>query len=207
MSRLLFDSFDSPATPTLAAVDKHASMMAALLPPGKVWRLVGSLLSLLFAGCADELGRLAGRVTDLINEADPSTAIELLPDYESELALAATGTTAEQQANVVARLIARQRYRPVDFQTALAPLLAQDPSDVDVLERTHAIADAMGNDREIFLFFIYRDPTLPGTYFLSSAQALVNAIKPSHTKGFVIESINFLCDDPFSQCDRDVLGA
>lgn len=169
--------------------------------------IADSLLFTLFAANADELGRLEARTTDLLNEADPTTAVELLPDYEAELELPSTGTNAERQARIVARLIARQRYRPVDFQTALAPLLAQLPANVVVLERTAAFAASIGDVREIFSFFIYRDPTLPGTYFLASAQALVTAIKPSHTIGTVIESISFLCDDAHSLCDRDLLGA
>lgn len=207
MSLILFDSFDLSAA--LAPPNKYAGMLAQLLPPGRIWRLLGdSLLAALFAGSADEIGRLDGRVTDLQNEADPSTAVELLPDYETELDLeAGTLTQAERQARVVARRIARQRYRPSDIQTTLAPLLGQAASSVVVLERTPAIAASMGDVREIFRWFVYRDPTAAGTYYLNSAQALVDEIKPSHTVGQVIESINFLCDDPHSLCDRDLLGA
>jgi hypothetical protein len=123
------------------------------------------------------------------------------------LGLDSDGTTAERRARVVAWLIARQRYRPADFQTTLAPLLGLDPSDVEVIERTAAFAASLGDVREIFRFFIYRDPALAGTYYVESAQALVDRIKPSHTAGHVIESIDFLCDDPLSLCDRDLLGA
>lgn len=207
MSRSLFLAFDDGA-PVLAAPNKYARMLAALLPPGKLWRLVGgSVLSAVFAACADELGRLDQRVTDLLNEDDPRTAVELLPDYERELDLVAASTTAERQANVVARTIARQGLRPADFQTALAGLLGLDALDVAVFERTHATAASMNADREIFRFFIYRDPTLPGTYYLDSAQAIVDTIKPSHTIGYVIESDDTCCDDVYSQCDRDLVGA
>jgi uncharacterized protein YmfQ (DUF2313 family) len=185
----------------------YARMLSALLPPGKVWRLVNGTLSDLLLGCAAELSRLDGRISDLLDEADPTTVLELLPEYESELALASTGTNAERQARIVARTIARQRFRPVDFQTALASLLGQLPANVVVIETTHAAAVAIGDVREIYRFFVYRDPTLPGTYYVASAQALVDAIKPSHTLGFVIESNSALYDDPFSLYDRDRLGA
>ncbi len=183
-------------------------MLSALLPPGKVWRLVGdSVLSKLFAGCADELGRLHARAVDLLNESNPSTAVEMLAEFELELDIDAAVTLEERQARLVARYVARQRYRPVDFQTALAALLDLDIEDVVVIERTNAMAVAMDDVREIFRFFIYRDPDLSGTYFLDSAQLQLDAIKPSHTAGHVIESIDFLCDDEFSLCDRDLLGA
>jgi hypothetical protein len=203
------DPFEVGVTPSVIA-GPYARMMAALLPPGKLWRLdAESILSKLFEACADELGRLDSRVGDLLNEADPSTADELLPEYERELELSGGAgiSVAERQARVVARTIARQRFRPVDFQNALAPILGQLPGDVVVIERSHAFAASIGDDREIYRFFVYRDPGLLGDYFLESAQELVDKIKPTHTAGHVIESIDFLCDDPFSLCDRDILGA
>jgi hypothetical protein len=185
----------------------YQRMMTALLPQGRLWKLIGdSVLSDLILAAADELARVDARVDDLLDEADPSTATELLPEYEEMLALEEASTVEERRARIVARLVARQRFRPVDFQQALAVLLGQDPEDVVVLERTHAFAVSIGDVREIFRFFIYRDPDEPGDYFVDSAQELVDKIKPSHTKGHVIESVNFLCNDPFSLCDRDILG-
>lgn len=187
--------------------DAYQRMMMALLPPGRVWRAVDSLLSALFRAAADELERFDARMGDLLRESIPSEANELLPEYEAELDLDPAATIAERKARVLARHLARQRYRPVDFQTSLSPLLGLDPGDIEVIERSHADALAMGDEREIFRFFIYRDPGLPGTYYLDSAQDLVDQIKPSHTLGHVIESVDFLCDDAESLCDRDLLGA
>ena len=190
--------------------EAYARAMALLLPPGRIWRVVGDSLTMdAFTGAGDELVRVGGRGQDLIRESDPRTADELLPEFERMLALVATGTLEERRARVVARLIARQRYRPVDFQDALAPLLGLDPEDVVVIERTAAQAAGMGDldGREIFRFFIWRDPSLGGTYDLAAAQDLVDQIKPAHTVGHVIESVDFLCDDPYSLCDRDILGA
>jgi len=208
MSRILFDSMETPAVASTASPDRYTRMMTALLPPGRLWRLIGSSVLLeVLAASADELGRLEQRSLDLLDEADPTTAEELLPEYEAELGLESTGSVGERQARVVARIIARQRYRPSDFQTALAPLLGQDAEDVDVIETSHAAALAIGDVREIFRFFIYRDPSLPGTYYVASAQELVDTIKPSHTSGHVIESINGLYDDPHTLYDRDLFGA
>ncbi len=189
-------------------MSSYARMLAALLPSGKLWRLIGaSMLYALLQGCAEELVRLHERVDDLLDEADPTTATELLPDFERALKLAPVGTLDERRARVVSRLVSRQRYRPVDFQNALAPLLGQAPANVVVIERTAAFAASIGDVREIFRFFIYRDPSLPGTYFLASAQEMVDKMKPSHTAGHVIESIDARYDSPFSLYDRDLLGA
>lgn len=189
-------------------VVEYRRMTRELLPPGRVWRwLSSSLLFKVFDACAEEVGRIEARVRDLFFESDPTTALELVPEYEAELDLEASGTIEERQARIVARHVARQRVRPVDYQNALAPLLGQEPADVVVIERSRADAIAMNDDREIYRFFIYRDPALPGAYYVDAAQALVDAIAHSHTQGHVIESIDFLCDDPFSLTDRDILGA
>lgn len=167
---------------------------------------VANFVNALLAGCADELARLDARMQDLLRESNPATANELIAEYELELGLPSSGSTAERLARIVAQETADAGFRPEDIQTALAPLLALNPVDVIVIERTHADAVAMGDDREIFRFFVYRAPDLT-TYYVASAQALLDKIKPSHTLGYVIESINFLCDDPYSLCDRDLLGA
>lgn len=186
----------------------NTRMMLNLLPPGRAWRMLeSSLLFQMLAATADEIGRLVSRSADLIEEADPQTSVELLPEHERELELDGDGTDEERQARVVARRIARQRYRPSDFQIALAPLLGQDAEDVVVLETSHAGAVAIGDVREIFRFYIYRDPDEPGDYQLDAAEELANVIKPSHTACHLIESVDFCCDDEFSLCDRDLLGA
>lgn len=184
----------------------YGRMLVALLPPGRLWRLIGgSILSKVLDADADELARVDARVINLSDEADPRTTLELLPEHERELGLETASTVAERRARVLARTIARQRYRPADFQAALAPLFGQDAADVVVIETTHAQALAMGDVREIFRFFVLRDPTVAGTYYLDSAQELIDAIKPSHTAGHAIESMLALYDDPYSLYDRDVM--
>lgn len=207
MGILLLDSPD-PASATGRTVESYAGAMRALLPPGKLWRFIGeSVIGKLLLGCAEEFVRIDQRAADLLNESDPTTALELLPEYEGELDVGGAVYLEERRGRVVARLVARQRFRPLDFQQALAQLLALDPVDVVVIVRSAAFAASLGDQREIFTFFVYRDPSLAGTYFVSSAQAQLDKMKPSHTVGYVIESIDFLCDDPHSLCDRDLLGA
>ncbi len=113
---------------------------------------------------------------------------------------------AERRARVVALLVRRQRYRPADFQTALADVLNQATADVVIIENDRADAIAVADDREIYRFFVYRDPTDPGSYDVVAAQAIVDAMKPAHTVGHVIETTSMICDDPYSICDRDLLG-
>ena len=182
-------------------------MQKLLLPLGRLWKLDSdSLLASLFVAIGDELVRVSSRAFDLITEADPRKTTELLPEFEKELAITASGSDGQRRTRIVARLIQRQRVRPVDYQTSLAGLLGQAAVDVVVIETSRADAIAMADDKEIYRFYIYRDPTDPGNYDLSGAQSLVDDITHTHAKGTVIESNNFLCDDPYSLCDRDILG-
>jgi hypothetical protein len=189
------------------AVGPNTRMMTALLPPGPWRRLVGvGVLFKLLEGAAAEIGRLGDRVVDLFREDDPRQAVELVPEYEADLDLSSLGSIEERRARVVARRLAWEQYLPSDIQASLASLLGQAAASVVVMERTPAMAIAMGDAREIFRFFIYRDPTLPGIYYLDSAQALLDTMSPSNTVGHVIESDTCCCDDPFSLVDRDLVG-
>lgn len=186
----------------------YARMMLALLPPGRAWEISpGNFIYQLFLGTADEASRVDARAVDLLDEVNPSQCSELLPDYERVLGLSSDGTEAARVAAVVARFTQRQRFRPIDFQVALAAILGQDAENVVVIERTRSFAIQVSDDEEIYRFFIYRDPLLPGSYDLTKAQAQIDKMKPAHTMGYVIESTNMLCDDPYSLCDRDLLGA
>lgn len=190
------------------SAEAYARMLRHMLPPGKLWRHdADSVLSKVLLASADELSRVDQRALDIIEEADPRTTDELLPDFERVLGLVAEGTLDERRARVVSLLLRRQRFRPLDFQQVLAPLLGQDADDVVVIENSRAFAVSVSDDEEIFKFFIYRDPDEPGDYDLAAAQSLADSMKPSHTAAFVIESIDMLCNDPFSLCDRDRLGA
>ena len=203
------DAFSPLAFSLPAVSDRYARMLVALLPPGRLWRLIpgASTLFAVLQGCADELERLDERVGDLLTEIDPTTAVELLPDFERELDLAVAQTIDERRARVLSKTVQNQGARPDDFRQELAPLLDQDQDDVVIIERSRATAIALGDDREIYEFFVYRDPAFPGTYFLASAQEHVNSMMPDHTHGTVIESINALYDDPHTLYDRDILGA
>lgn len=181
-------------------------MLAQLLPPGRLRKDADSTIYKVLLGAADELVRVSQRVVDLFREHDPAQTLELLPDFENMLALEAVGADDERRNRVIAALLRRVRFRPVDFQTVLAPLLVMEAVDVPVIERSRAFAILVGDDQEVYRFFIYRDPLLPGTPDLVTAQETVTAMEPAHTLGTVIESITFLCDDPFSLTDRDLLG-
>ncbi len=157
----------------------------------------------------DELARLQQRQIDLLEESDPRTTSELLPEWEEQHGLTdSSGTDDERQARLETRILSLFGFstRPEDYQSVLAPVLDLEVAQIQVIEITAADAALVGQPRDVYKFYIYRDPLLPGTPDLVFAQSEVDRIKHSHTLGFVIESIDFLCDDPFSLCDRDLLG-
>jgi len=66
----------------------YLAKLQALLPSGAAWpRDPDSILSKFLAVSADTLARVDARADDLINEADPRTTYELLPDWERNLGL------------------------------------------------------------------------------------------------------------------------
>ena len=61
----------------------YLNQLQALLPRGLAWaKEQASNLTLLLAAWADEFARVDLRCDELVNEADPRSAFELLPDWE-----------------------------------------------------------------------------------------------------------------------------
>jgi uncharacterized protein YmfQ (DUF2313 family) len=191
-------------------IQAYKRMLRDLFPTGRLWNwAIDSVLDRFLVGAAVELTRLHHRVLNFLAELDPTITAELLAEYEADLEIipAAGATDAARRAAVVARRVHRQRFRPADFQLALYLVLGlTQASDVVIVERNAGQAAAMQDEREIYRFFVYRNPALSGTPDLAEAQRIVDDIKPAHTLGYVIQSTNFLCEDPYSLCDRDILG-
>ena len=63
----------------------YAGMLQVLMPPGGAWR--GPVTAELIDVVAGELARVDARLEALLEEADPRRALELLDDWERDLAL------------------------------------------------------------------------------------------------------------------------
>jgi hypothetical protein len=59
---------------------------------------------------------------------------------------------------------------------------------------------------QIYNFYAYRDPDLDGDPDITEAQRLFRRTALAQMWSFVIESLDFACDDEHSLCDRDPLG-
>lgn len=183
---------------------KYLRQLKSLMPRGR-FLLFDGVFGAVLQVWADELLRLEERTADGVLERRPATASETLEEWEDQYGLPSTGSTDERWARVDSKRRKKRRTRPVDYQERFAPVLDVSSSDIMVIERGRAFAIAVGDDREIYRFFLYRDPTLPGSYVWQDAQALLDDYVQSHTKGHIIESLIFRCDDPYSLTDRDLL--
>lgn len=97
----------------MRAVD-YLDQLKQLLPPGPAFpRDEDTTFNRLLGAIAEEFGRFDARVERLPEEADPRTALELLPDWERVAGLpdVCTGTIAttvpERRAAIVAKITAR----------------------------------------------------------------------------------------------------
>lgn len=113
----------APTTNQLPVRDDIAyrEQLGALLPRGRAWpRHEGSMLMRLLHAEADELARLDGRASDLFEEVDPRTTLELLGDWERVAGLPdactpAPDSIAERRAALVARLTGQGGQTPAYF--------------------------------------------------------------------------------------------
>jgi uncharacterized protein YmfQ (DUF2313 family) len=104
--------------------EQYALQQRQLLPPGRLWTTdTDSVLWKVFLACADEYARVDTRARDLLNEWDPRTASEMLPDWEKLLGLSGSGlTTAQRRNNCLQKLISRGGQSKA-FYIALAAAL------------------------------------------------------------------------------------
>ncbi|MBI6577537.1 putative phage tail protein [Pseudomonas viridiflava] len=72
----------------IRTAEHYAEQLQALLPPGPAWdpERVPEVQQLI-AGLSHEFARIDGRAFDLLNEMDPATVSELVPDWERAMNL------------------------------------------------------------------------------------------------------------------------
>ena len=96
------------------SADDYTGMLLGLLPPGPAWPQEDSQIARMLSGWAQELARLDARSANLVEEADPRTTEELLPDWERVAGLpglcSETGITlteGQRRQLLVAKLISQ----------------------------------------------------------------------------------------------------
>lgn len=77
--------------------ESYLHKLQALLPKGRAWaHEVGSVLTNLLTGIAQEFARIDVRIDELLDETDPRTTSELLPDWERVAGLPDPCVTIDQ---------------------------------------------------------------------------------------------------------------
>lgn len=112
-------------------VEQYLAELQALLPLGSAWpRERDATLTLTLLALAEEFVRVDARAEQLIEEADPRTTLELLPEWERAAGLpdpcvAVDQITAQRRLGLVARLTARGGQSP-QFYIELAAALGYE---------------------------------------------------------------------------------
>jgi len=127
-----------------ATNDSYLRILRSLLPRGVIWtRDVGRRLTKLLTGLADELVRTHNRAGQLMEEADPATTSELLPDWERVCGLPecptyAPVTEADRRYAVYTKLAAQGGQAGDYFESIAAGIGADlDVTDLYPIGWTH----------------------------------------------------------------------
>ena len=93
---------------------EYKQQYKALLPPGRLWdslRREGSVADDFWAAQAEEFARVDQRAEDLLAEANPYTAFEMLPDWEEWAGLpdVCAGSLASPRARLSDRIASSLR--------------------------------------------------------------------------------------------------
>ncbi|RYY25252.1 MAG: DUF2313 domain-containing protein [Sphingomonadales bacterium] len=139
----------------------YRAMLAQLLPRGSAWASgPDTNLGKLLAGEAEEFARADARAQRLLDEADPRTALELLPDWERVAGLpdACTGapdSLGERQA-ALANKIAQRGGQSRAFFIELAARLGYyiEISEFTSLDAGFSAGDACNDDGWRFAWLI-----------------------------------------------------
>ena len=100
-----------PASTYVYGHESYTRMVGLLYPPGELFRIeVGTERHKLNQGIADELVRVNQRGADLIEETDPRTATETLPEWEKMLSLPDDVVTVIPGTDEERRVAVAQKY-------------------------------------------------------------------------------------------------
>lgn len=187
----------------MADVSAYLSQLQTLLPPGAAWsRDPEADLTGLLTALADEFARADQRTTDLRDEADPSTAVEMLPDWERITGLpdgcvGAMDTIYARQLAVVAKLAAVGGQSRAYF-IGLAASMGYEITITEYSARRHGdlMGDPYGGEDWNFVWQVNAPATtikdrLYGrsymgepyrTWGYQQLECAIEALKPAHTQ-------------------------
>lgn len=165
----------------------YLAQLNALLPLGAAWtRSPGSVLGALLGASADELARIDQRAADLVAEADPRTATEMLSDWEALVGLPdvctpIAGSVADRRLAVHQRLASlggQSRTYFIELAERLG-YVAQVQEFQPAQIGDH-IGDYLFGEAWAYAWMLRTAPALDGDPL--GLQCLVRRLKPAHTE-------------------------
>lgn len=185
----------------------YRKQLEKLLPQGLAFkRDPGSLLLALLEGMAEELARIDGRSTQLIQEADPRTADELLEDWLRVVGVPDPCTVyalgAEDEKAQLLQKLTRQVGQNADFWLEIAQTLGYSTAQVLEYREFRVDDNSVGDPlydakwKHTFtvqvaepLIYFRAGEARAGEYLTRSSAELLNCTlqksKPAHTVAFV----------------------
>jgi len=142
-------------------VDDYLEQAKALLPRGMLWDSLNESeeFTALLTALVEEFSRIDGRVEDIINETDPRTTYELLPEWENFAGLPNTcitvNQTLQQRREALRAQLINDNGQSMQFFIELAASLGYT---ITITEFTpHRYGDRYGRHyRETDWIFVWR---------------------------------------------------
>ena len=196
------------------AIPDSFGVLKRLSPTGCVDLDEGTVAHTDMAVVAQQLDDLQLQMNALETESRPQDTVVLLSRWEALLGLrAGAWTTAER----IARLLARIRHIPSQTPAEIEARVEQYSTIAWTLSepgpfRCDQATSVCDNVNDVvdgaFVFFLDADWTAADAIALrrDDLSAFVGRLKPAHTVGR-LRFDDFRCDDAYSTCDRDLLGA
>jgi uncharacterized protein YmfQ (DUF2313 family) len=147
----------------MRSVEDYQQMIAALLPTGKLWRMLldNPIFQGLIGAAADELRHIDERALALIEETDPRTADELLQEWEDYMALPdpcspAPATLEDRRTALHAKRIAIGGQRRAYF-IALAAAIGETITieEFDTWTVGHSVVEPIYNENWRFVWKVH----------------------------------------------------
>lgn len=109
----------------------YFQMFQGLFPPGQAWLIEkGSKMAAIVSVMAAEFSKVHARSDDLLRESDPRTALETLPEWETDYGLPDTCTgsedTIQERRNALLNKINAQGGQSLGYFLGMAAMLGYD---------------------------------------------------------------------------------
>lgn len=192
-----------------------SDLLQAYLPRGSYSREPDALHVLELGALAEVLETVDDLADDLLDEFFPLTATATLDDWERNLDLhPATGASAATRRGAILEVLRRHpNLSPPYIAEQLASLTGLTPAIIEHLpflcDDAASLCDAGGVEQQWTFYAAFSRAAAAAAGLdvdLVDEQLVLEQIEPAHALGLACYD-DFRCDDPYSQVDRDLLGA